>query len=85
MGAVACMHFGRAATSGNHLLWVQEVRSRGITGLDLPSFSALTVTVPGAPALWEDVIRSFGKLSLKQVRLYRSHCSPTQLPLTGPP
>ena len=69
------MQFGQPVTSCNHLLWVQEVRSRGITGLDLPSFSALTVTVPGAPALWEDVIRSFGKLSLKQVRLCRSHCS----------
>ena len=45
----------------------QEVRKRGIGGPELPPGSALCVTVPGAPALWEDTIRAFGKLDLKQV------------------
>lgn len=43
------------------------MRAQGILGLDLPPFSALTVTVPGAAALWEDVVKLYGKLSLKQV------------------
>lgn len=45
----------------------QEVRRRGICGPELPAGSALCVTVPGAPALWEDTVKAFGKLSLKQV------------------
>ena len=45
---------------------MQHVRSLGIDGLDMPPFSALTVTVPGAAALWEDVIKKHGKLTLKQ-------------------
>ena len=46
----------------------QEVRRRGICGPELPAGSALCVTVPGAPALWEDTVKTFGKLSLTQVR-----------------
>ena len=45
----------------------QEVRRRGICGPELPAGSALCVTVPGAPALWEDTVKAFGKLSLEQV------------------
>ena len=45
----------------------QEVRRRGICGPELPAGSALCVTVPGAPALWEDTVKAFGKLNLKQV------------------
>ena len=47
--------------------WVEEVRKRGIGGPELPPGSALCVTVPGAPALWEDTVKTFGKLDLKQV------------------
>ena len=47
--------------------WVQEVRKRGIGGPELPPGSALCVTVPGAPALWEDTVKTFGRLDLKQV------------------
>ena len=36
-------------------------------GQELPPYSALTVTVPGAPGLWEDAVQRFGKLSLAQV------------------
>ncbi len=46
---------------------VQEVRRRGICGPELPHGSALCVTVPGAAALWEDTVKTFGKLNLKQV------------------
>ena len=46
---------------------VQEVRRRGFCGPELPHGSALCVTVPGAAALWEDTVKTFGKLSLKQV------------------
>ena len=58
-------------TSNMH---TQEVRRRGIEGPELPPGSALCVTVPGAPALWEDTVKTFGKLSLRQVR--RRGCRP---------
>ena len=64
---VACLHDTKVCVP-----CLQHVRSLGINGLDLPSFSALTVTVPGAPALWEDIIRKHGKLSLGQAR--HSNC-----------
>ena len=47
---------------------VQAVRERGVSGSELPARSALAVTVPGAAALWEDTIKTFGKLSLAEVR-----------------
>lgn len=43
------------------------MRSRGHKGTELPPDSALTVTVPGAAALWEDVTKTFGSLPLAQV------------------
>ncbi|CAK0786946.1 hypothetical protein CVIRNUC_010160 [Coccomyxa viridis] len=48
-------------------LTLEEVRKRGIGGPELPPGSALCVTVPGAPALWEDTVKTFGRLDLKQV------------------
>lgn len=44
----------------------QAVRAQGITGHELPADSALCVTVPGAAALWEDMVKIFGTLDLKQ-------------------
>ena len=46
---------------------LQAVRKRGHEGTELPPDSALTVTVPGAAALWEDVTKTFGSLPLAQV------------------
>ncbi len=58
----------------------QEVRRRGIEGPELPPGSALCVTVPGAPALWEDTVKTFGKLSLKQVCRRGRRLRPVQRP-----
>ena len=46
---------------------VQKARELGVTGGEFEPFSALTVTVPGAAAAWEDTIKTYGKLSLKEV------------------
>ena len=46
---------------------LQKARELGVTGGEFEPFSALTVTVPGAAAAWEDTIRTYGKLSLKEV------------------
>lgn len=46
---------------------VQKARELGATGGEFEPFSALTVTVPGAAAAWEDTIKTYGKLSLKEV------------------
>ena len=51
------------------------MRRRGIGGPELPPGSALCVTVPGAPALWEDTVKTFGKLDLKQVWVLNRHIS----------
>ena len=48
---------------------MQAVRQAGVSGPELPPFSALTVTVPGAPGLWEDAVKQFGRLSLEQVQM----------------
>ena len=37
-------------------------------GGEFEPFSALTVTVPGAAAAWEDTVKMYGKLSLKEVK-----------------
>ena len=47
---------------------VQKARELGCKGSEFPPFSALTVTVPGAAAAWEDTLKTFGKLSLREVR-----------------
>lgn len=46
---------------------VQKARELGVKGKEFEPFSALTVTVPGAAAAWEDTIKTYGKLSLKEV------------------
>lgn len=48
-------------------LTLECVRSKGINGHEMPPFSPLTVSVPGAAALWEDAVAQWGKLSLAQV------------------
>ena len=50
----------------------QAVRAKGIKGHELPPYSALTVPVPGAAALWEDVVKEFGSKSLGEVQSYAS-------------
>ena len=50
---------------GSAIHW-QAVRTQGHTGLELAPDSALCVTVPGAAALWEDTVKNFGTLDLKQ-------------------
>ena len=50
-------------------LTMEAVRERGIRGGALPPFHALTVTIPGAAAAWEDVVSLWGKLSLEQAWL----------------
>ena len=35
--------------------------------MEFEPYSALTVTVPGAAAAWEDTVKMYGRLSLKQV------------------
>lgn len=46
---------------------VQKARELGVTGGEFEPFSALTVTVPGAAAAWEDTAKMYGKLTLKEV------------------
>ncbi len=53
-------------TGGNVHCWAQAVRRLGHKGTELPPESALTVTVPGAAALWEDAVKTFGSLPLAQ-------------------
>ncbi len=53
-------------------LTLEAVRERGVKGGALPPFHALTVTVPGAAAAWEDAVRQWGNLSLEQARLCKS-------------
>lgn len=54
---------------------MQKAREMGCKGSEFPPFSALTVTVPGAAAAWEDTIKTYGKLSLKQVMCNSMSCS----------
>lgn len=56
-GAVRCLAGNGAAPQG---LTLDAIRAAGVEGHELPLFSALTVTVPGAAALWEDAVRMFG-------------------------
>lgn len=48
-------------------LTLPAVRAAGVVGPELPPFSAMTVTVPGAAALWEDTVKTWGRLPLSQV------------------
>jgi hypothetical protein len=42
-------------------LSLEAVRAKGVQGGELPMFSALTVTVPGAARLWEDAVGRWGR------------------------
>ena len=46
----------------------QKARELGVKGGEFEPFSALTVTVPGAAAAWEDTVKMYGKLTLKEVQ-----------------
>jgi Gamma-glutamyltranspeptidase len=46
----------------------KQVRKLGIRGAALPPFHAVTVTVPGAAAAWEDAVQQWGTLPLSQAR-----------------
>lgn len=48
-------------------LTLQKARELGVTAGEFEPFSALTVTVPGAAAAWEDTVKMYGKLTLKEV------------------
>lgn len=63
---VSCMQGNGAAPAGFTL---DYLRSRGIAVdlAPLDAHSPLTVTVPGAAMLWEDMIRKHGKLTLAEV------------------
>eukprot|EP00056_Hartaetosiga_gracilis_P010418 m.153573 g.153573 ORF g.153573 m.153573 type:complete len:514 (+) comp13310_c0_seq5:140-1681(+) len=50
-----------------HRLSLDYVRAQGISGKKLPMRSALTVTVPGAPACWCDCVELFGTWTMEQV------------------
>lgn len=54
---VRCLAGNGAAPAG---LSLNAVRAAGVEGHELPLFSALTVTVPGAAALWEDAVSRWG-------------------------
>ncbi len=54
-----------------------------VRGGALPPFHALTVTVPGAAAAWEDAVRLWGKLSLEQAWIQQTGFSDeTSCPMT---
>lgn len=59
-----------------HAHSLQAVRGKGIEGHELPPYSALTVPVPGAAALWEDVVKQHGSKPLAEAR---SCCYGTKL------
>jgi gamma-glutamyltranspeptidase / glutathione hydrolase len=48
---------------------IGHVRSRGVTGLTIPTNDLNSVTVPGAAAAWVDAVEKFGsgKVSLAEV------------------
>jgi gamma-glutamyltranspeptidase/glutathione hydrolase len=65
---VYCLQ-GNGASSANISLDMLKKRGIGLgSGLSpLPFRSGLCVTVPGAPALWDDVVTKFGRKSLREV------------------
>ncbi|KAF6255728.1 gamma-glutamyltranspeptidase [Scenedesmus sp. NREL 46B-D3] len=54
---VHCLQGNGAAPAG---LSLEAVRAAGITGSELPPRHALTVSVPGAAALWEEAVQRWG-------------------------
>lgn len=69
VGKMRCL-MGNGRSPGG--LTMDAVRARGIKGSALPPFHAVTVTVPGAAAAWEDAVKQWGSLPLSQVRLQHS-------------
>lgn len=66
---VSCLMGNGAAPEG---LSLEYLNSKGIGDPNLgfkpmDSKSGLTVTVPGAPALWEDLLKMYGKMSMHDV------------------
>lgn len=56
----------------------KQVRKLGIRGAALPPFHAVTVTVPGAAAAWEDAVQQWGTLPLSQASAGASTGLPMQ-------
>jgi gamma-glutamyltranspeptidase len=54
---VKCLAGNGAAPAG---LTLEAIRAAGVAGTEMPLSSALTVTVPGAAALWEDAVARWG-------------------------
>lgn len=65
-GKMRCL-MGNGRSPGE--LTMDAVRALGIKGSALPPFHAVTVTVPGAAAAWEDAVKQWGTLPLSQVML----------------
>lgn len=55
----------------------QAVREKGVQGTELPPYSPLCITVPGAAALWEDLIKEHGSKSMQEVN---GHTCPSHGP-----
>ncbi|KAK9787880.1 hypothetical protein WJX73_007818 [Symbiochloris irregularis] len=56
---------GNGHSPGN--LTLEAVREKGIKGTELPPYSPLCITVPGAAALWEDLVKEHGSKSMQDV------------------
>ena len=65
-GQVSCLQ-GNGATSSGFSLEMLRERGISVEGRPLDPHSALCVTVPGAPLLWEDLVKRHGRMALAQV------------------
>ena len=65
-GEVTCLQ-GNGATSSSFSLEMLRERGISLEGRPLDPHSALCVTVPGAPMLWEDLVKKYGSMSLAEV------------------
>jgi gamma-glutamyltranspeptidase/glutathione hydrolase len=64
--AVECLN-GNGASPAAMTLEALADRGIAIDKEPLDPYSGISVTVPGAAALWEDIVKSHGKLTLLQV------------------
>jgi gamma-glutamyltranspeptidase/glutathione hydrolase len=66
--SVTCL-MGNGASSKNYSLEYLNSRGygEGLGMVDVPKMSALNVTVPGAAALWEDILKRHGTMPLSTV------------------
>lgn len=66
---VSCLMGNGAAPQGLSLEYLNSIGigdpSLGYKAMDFKS--GLTITVPGAPALWEDLLKLYGKMSMHEV------------------